>query len=71
MPAPTAELSPRHRIELPKELRSSLNWKPGQKLMLVQHKNGVFVSPLISPDEVFGIGKGANTESYRDRSDRY
>lgn len=71
MPAPTAELSPRHRIELPKELRSSLNWRPGQKLMLVPHKNGVFVSPLISPEDVYGIGRGANTESNRDRSDRY
>ncbi|WP_222617113.1 AbrB/MazE/SpoVT family DNA-binding domain-containing protein, partial [Mitsuaria sp. TWR114] len=71
MPAPTGELSPRHRIELPKELRDSLKWKSGQKLMFIRRGNGIFICPHVTPQELFGIAKGANTEGYRDRNDRY
>ena len=70
MPAPIAELSPRHRIELPKELREELKWKPGQKLMLIRRHDGVFICPEVTFEQLRGIAKGANTEGCRDRNDR-
>ncbi|WP_423594572.1 AbrB/MazE/SpoVT family DNA-binding domain-containing protein [Roseateles sp. MS654] len=71
MPAPVAKISPRHRIELPKEIRDSLDWRAGQQLMLIRQDDGVFICPLVTLKEVRGIAKGANTEGYRDRDDRY
>lgn len=71
MPAPTTELSAHHRIEFPKELSDELKWKPGQKLMLIRSEDGVFICPEVTFAQMRGIAKGANTEGYRDRNDRY
>ena len=71
MPSPIAEISPLNSIELPQAIRDELNWSPGRRLLLMRRKNGIFVCPVVTFDEVCGIAAGANTEGYRDRQDRY
>jgi len=71
MPAPVAILSSRHRVALPKEIRDTLDWKPGEELKIVRHKDGIFIYKRITIDQIMGIAKGADTGNYRDRNDRY
>ncbi|MFN0193656.1 MAG: AbrB/MazE/SpoVT family DNA-binding domain-containing protein [Aestuariivirga sp.] len=66
-----ATLSSKFQISIPKEVRESQGWKPGQKFAFVpQGKNFVLV-PVPKPEELVGIAKGANPAGYRDRDDRY
>ncbi|WP_431048034.1 AbrB/MazE/SpoVT family DNA-binding domain-containing protein [Roseateles sp. L2-2] len=72
MPAPVAILSSRHRVELPKEIRDTLDWKPGEELKVVRHKDGIFIYKRITLEAACGVAKGANTDyDYRDRHDRF
>ena len=71
MPTPYAKLSTRHCVALPKEIRDTLDWKAGEDLSVVRHKDGVFIYKRPTLEDVFGIAKGANTDFQRDRNDRY
>ncbi len=70
MSIPTATLSSKYQISIPKEVRDSMNFKPGQKLAFLCI--GKSVSLLAQPrmEDLFGIGKGADTTGYRDRDTR-
>lgn len=64
-------LSSKFQISIPKEIRESQGWGAGQRLGFVPHGNHYMLVPVPTPDEVFGIAKGADTSNYRDRNDRY
>ena len=66
-----ATLSTKYQISIPKQVRESRNWKPGQKFAFIHKEAGVLLVPVPHIDELFGIAKGANTDNYRDRKDRY
>lgn len=69
----TAEvrLSRSYRIEIPKALRDSHSWRPGQTFVLVPKGRSVLLVPAPSLADLKGIGKGADTSDYRDRTDRF
>jgi len=71
MPIPHTKLSTRHCVALPKEVRDTLDWKPGDDLSVERHKDGVFIYKRMTLEMACGIARGANTDSYRDRNDRY
>jgi AbrB family looped-hinge helix DNA binding protein len=65
-------LSAKFQISVPKEVRESQKWKPGQKFAFVPHgPNGYILVPVPTFEELAGIAKGANTDNIRDREDRY
>ncbi len=65
-------LSSKYQISIPKEVRESQGWKPGQKLTFVPSGRGYVLVAVPTADEIRGIGKDWNPEGYRDRSpDRY
>jgi AbrB family looped-hinge helix DNA binding protein len=66
-----ALLSSEFQITIPKEVRDSQGWKPGQKLGFVPHGKSYILVSVPTLDEVCGIAKGADTSDYRDRYDRY
>ncbi len=66
-----ATLSAEYQISIPKRIRESRNWKPGQIFALIPKGAGVLLVPVPTDDELFGSAKGANTDNYRDRNDRY
>ncbi len=70
MPA-TATLSSKFQISISKAVREQQHWEPGQEFVLIPKGNGVLVMPVPERDQLAGIAQGANTEGYRDRSDRY
>ena len=67
----SGKLSPKYQIAIPKEVRESLNWKAGQKLVFLPKGNGVLVLPEPEIEDLFGVAEGANPDDYRDRNDRY
>lgn len=64
-------LSSKFQISIPKEVRESQGWKAGQKLAFISESGGVSVVAVPTIHDLRGIAKGANTDSYRDRNDRY
>ena len=67
----SAKISSKFQISIPKEVRERQGWKPGQEIVFVPRGNGVVMMPRRDIDSLRGIAKGANTEGYRDRDDRY
>ncbi len=66
-----ATLSTKYQISIPKEVREARNWKPGQKFAFLHKESGVLLVPVPTDEELFGIAKGASSDNYRDRKDRY
>ncbi len=64
-------LSAKYQISVPKAVRESQHWKAGQKFAFVPRNGGYVLVPVPTLKELQGIAKGANTEDYRDRNDRY
>lgn len=55
----TALLSPKYQIVIPKEIRKSMNLKPGQRLDLVEKDGKIEIRPILTPDQLIGYLKGA------------
>ena len=67
----TARISSKFQVAIPKEVREEMGWKAGQKLVFVPRGDTLVMAPARDFDSLRGIAKGANTEGYRDREDRY
>lgn len=67
----TATLSSKFQISIPKAVREEQGWEAGQEFVFIPKGKGVLVMPVPSLAELSGIARGANTENYRDRQDRY
>lgn len=69
--AATATLSSKYQISIPKVVREALQWEAGQEFVFIPKGKGVLVMPVPSLGQLAGIAKGARTDDYRDRRDRY
>ena len=67
----TATLSDNFQITIPEDVRASQHWEAGQVFAFVPKETGVLLVPVPEDQHFFGIAKGANTDNYRDREDRY
>ena len=70
MSIPSATLSSKYQISIPKEVRDAMNFKPGQKLAFLCIGKSIKLVPQMRLEDLFGIGKGADTSGYRDRDTR-
>ena len=70
MSIPTATLSSKYQISIPKEIRDRMNLKPGQKLAFLCIGKSVRLVPQPKLEDLLGIGKGADSSNYRDRDTR-
>ncbi len=66
-----ATLSSKFQISIPKTVREAEGWTAGQKFVFIPKGKGVLVMPVPEAEDLIGLAKGANTENYRDRKDRY
>jgi AbrB family looped-hinge helix DNA binding protein len=64
-------LSSKFQISIPKEVRESQGWKPGQRLAFIPRGSGYELVPVPKLKDLRGIAKGADLTNYRDRYDRY
>ena len=67
----TTTLSSEFQITIPKEVRESQNWKPGQEFAFIPKDRGYLLVPCPTIQDLRGIAKGATITNYRDRKDRY
>ena len=70
MSIPTATLSSKFQISIPKEIRDSMGFKPGQKLAFLCIGKSVSLMAQPRLEDLFGIGKGGDPSNYRDRDTR-
>lgn len=66
-----ATLSSKFQISIPKGVRSERNWQPGQKFAFIPKDGGVMLVPVPRQEDLAGSMRGADTENYRDRDDRF
>ena len=64
-------LSSKFQISIPKEVRESQGWQPGQKFAFVPRGGGYELVPVPKLKDLRGIAKGLETAGYRDRYDRF
>ena len=63
-------LSAKFQISIPKDVREEMGLKPGQKFEFLRIGRTLKLVPQPRMEDLFGIGRGANPDGYRDRSDR-
>lgn len=66
-----ATLSSKFQISIPKAVREAQHWEAGQEFVFILKGKGVLVMPVPQLEQLAGIAKGARTDDYRDRRDRY
>ncbi len=69
--AAVATLSSKYQISVPKAIRDDMHWKAGQEFVFIPKGKGALLMPIPDLEQLAGITKGASTEDYRDRQDRY
>ena len=69
--APTATLSSKYQISVPKAIRDDLHWEAGQEFVFIPKGKGVLLMPVPDLKQLAGIARGAKAEGYRDRQDRF
>ena len=67
----SATLSSKFQISIPKAVRDQQQWKAGQEFVFISQGEGVLVMPVPELEQLSGIARGANTDGFRDREDRY
>jgi AbrB family looped-hinge helix DNA binding protein len=67
----TATLSSKYQLSIPKGIRDLLNLQAGQQFTVLVKGKAIELVPMRSLREMRGILKGANTQNYRDREDRF
>lgn len=67
---PTATLSSKFQISVPKAIRDDLHWEAGQEFVFIPKGKGVLLMPVPDLKQLAGIARGAKTDGYRDRQDR-
>jgi len=66
----TVTVSSKFQVVIPEEVRSRLNLRPGQKVVVIEKDGVVHLIPLRPIREVRGMAKGITTEGIRDELDR-
>ncbi|HEY1886176.1 MAG TPA: AbrB/MazE/SpoVT family DNA-binding domain-containing protein [Roseiarcus sp.] len=67
----TSKLSSKYQVLIPKTVRERLAWRPGQKIAFIDQGDSVVMVPVPDREALAGMARGANTDNYRDRNDRY
>jgi len=66
----TSLLSPKYQIVIPKEIRKSLNLKPGQRLQLTEKDGKIEIRPILTPEQLIGFLKGDKPLEFEREPDR-
>ncbi|HHT9159478.1 MAG TPA: AbrB/MazE/SpoVT family DNA-binding domain-containing protein [Candidatus Brocadiaceae bacterium] len=62
----TITVSPKYQVVIPKELRESLQIKPGEKINIMQFGNRIELIPVKSIKKMRGFLKGIDTTVKRE-----
>lgn len=62
----TVTVSSKFQVVIPREVRESMDLKPGTKMQVLQYENRIELIPLIEPKSLRGFVKGIDTEVNRE-----
>ena len=62
----TVIVSPKYQVVIPKDIRASLNLRPGQKLRVIEYDGRIELIPDQDVSELKGFLKGINTDFERE-----
>lgn len=63
---PTTTVSPKFQVVIPKEIRETLQIKPGEKFQVLAFNNRVELIPVKPIEEMRGFLKGANVINHKE-----
>jgi AbrB family looped-hinge helix DNA binding protein len=63
----TVTVSPKYQVVIPRELRDSLQIKPGEKVQVLQYENRLELIPVRSIKKMRGFLKGIDTTVKREK----
>ena len=63
----TVTVSPKYQVVIPKELRDSLQIRPGEKVQVLQYENRLELIPMKSIKKMRGFLKGMDTTVKREK----
>lgn len=64
-------LSPKYQVVIPKEIRKSMNLKPGQRLQFTEVNGTIQIRPILTPNQLIGFLKGKTKAPFeREKQDR-
>lgn len=67
----TSILSTKYQVVIPKEIRTSMNLKPGQRLQLTEANGKIEIRPILPPDQLIGYLKDKAPLAFeREKTDR-
>ena len=67
----TAKLSSKFQISIPKSVRAARHWQAGQEFAFIPKGEGVLLVPVPKIEDLGGLARGAKSDGYRDRADRF
>ena len=59
-------VSSKFQVEIPREVRESIDIQPGTRLQVFQYENRIELIPIKEPKSLRGFVKGIDTEVHRD-----
>ena len=59
-------VSPKFQIVIPRDLRETMNIKPGAKVQIIQYENRIELIPLKDPKSLRGYLRGLDTNIDRE-----
>jgi len=65
---PSVKISPKYQVVIPREVRDSLQLKPGQKVQVILYGNRIELIPERKISEMRGFLKGIKTKIERERN---
>jgi AbrB family looped-hinge helix DNA binding protein len=66
----TSLLSPKFQIVIPKEIRQTLDLKPGQRLSVIEKDGHIELRPVLQPEQLIGFLKGSKPLEFEREKDR-
>jgi AbrB family looped-hinge helix DNA binding protein len=67
----TSLLSPKYQVVIPKEIRKTLNLRPGQRLNFIEKDGHIELRPILMPEQLIGFLKDqAHLAFEREKTDR-
>ena len=64
-------ISSKYQVVIPKPARERLKLKPKQKLTVIEKDRMLILIPHATLESLKGIAKGARTDDYRQKKDRF
>ncbi|MBU0712227.1 AbrB/MazE/SpoVT family DNA-binding domain-containing protein [bacterium] len=62
----TVKISPKYQVVIPKDVRNTMNLKPGQQIQILQYQDRIEMIPFKNIADMKGFLKGINTDFYRE-----